>query len=46
MREVLNRVLDEGIFLEVHKYFACNVVVGFGKIGNYLVGIVANQPTP
>lgn len=44
VREVLNRVLDEGIFLEVHKYFACNVVVGFGKIGNYLVGIVANQP--
>jgi propionyl-CoA carboxylase beta chain len=42
---VIERVLDEGEFLEVHALFAPNIVVGFGRIEGRSVGIVANQPT-
>ncbi|TQM11401.1 acyl-CoA carboxylase subunit beta [Pseudonocardia kunmingensis] len=45
IREVVNRVLDEGEFLEVHELFAPNIVVGFGRIEGRSVGVVANQPT-
>ena len=42
---VIERVLDEGEFLEVHALFAPNIVVGFGRVDGRSVGIVANQPT-
>src|SRR3954452_13988132 len=42
---VIERVLDDGEFLEVHALFAPNIVVGFGRIEGRSVGIVANQPT-
>ncbi|MCH6169071.1 acyl-CoA carboxylase subunit beta [Pseudonocardia alaniniphila] len=45
IREVINRVLDEGEFLEVHELFAPNIVVGFGRVEGKSVGVVANQPT-
>jgi propionyl-CoA carboxylase beta chain len=45
IRDVVNRVLDEGEFLEVHELFAPNIVVGFGRIEGRSVGVVANQPT-
>ncbi|OZM77600.1 acyl-CoA carboxylase subunit beta [Pseudonocardia sp. MH-G8] len=45
IHEVVNRVLDEGEFLEVHELFAPNIVVGFGRIEGRSVGVVANQPT-
>ncbi|WP_028851164.1 acyl-CoA carboxylase subunit beta [Thermocrispum municipale] len=45
MREVIERVLDDGEFLEVHELFAPNIVVGFGRVEGHAVGIVANQPT-
>jgi propionyl-CoA carboxylase beta chain len=44
MHDVLRRVVDEGRFLEVHKGYAENVVVGFAHLGAHAVGIVANQP--
>lgn len=44
IREVINAVVDEGYFFEVHQYFAPNIVVGFGRLGGRSVGIVANQP--
>ncbi|HZY35318.1 MAG TPA: acyl-CoA carboxylase subunit beta [Mucilaginibacter sp.] len=44
MRDVINQVIDEGTFLEVHKDFAENIVVGFGRIAGRSIGIVANQP--
>jgi len=44
MHDVLRRVVDEGRFLEVHKGYAENVVVGFAHLGAHVVGIVANQP--
>jgi propionyl-CoA carboxylase beta chain len=44
MHEIIEHLLDEGEFLEVHALFAQNVVVGFGRIEGYPVGVVANQP--
>jgi propionyl-CoA carboxylase beta chain len=37
-------VVDDGVFLEVHRYFARNIVVGFARLAGRSVGIVANQP--
>ena len=36
--------LLHGKFLEVHRDFAPNLVVGFARLGGHPVGIVANQP--
>ena len=44
IREVINHVVDEGYFFEVHELFAPNIVVGFARLGGRAVGIVANQP--
>ena len=44
VRDVIERVVDNGDFLEVHEYFAPNIVVGYGRIGGHPVGVVANQP--
>jgi propionyl-CoA carboxylase beta chain len=44
MLDVVHRVADEGHFLEVHKGFADNIVVGFARLGGRPVGVVANQP--
>lgn len=41
--EIINNVLDEESFLEVHKEFARNILVGFGRIYGDVVGIVANN---
>jgi acetyl-CoA carboxylase carboxyltransferase component len=45
MREVIQRVVDEGRFFEVHQHFAQNLIVGFARLGGYSVGIVAQQPS-
>lgn len=44
IRDVINHVIDEGSFLEVHKDFAENIVVGFARLAGRSIGIVANQP--
>uniref|UniRef100_UPI0037446E34 acyl-CoA carboxylase subunit beta n=1 Tax=Mucilaginibacter gilvus TaxID=2305909 RepID=UPI0037446E34 len=44
IREVIEEVLDAGSFLEVHKDFAENIVVGFARLAGRSIGIVANQP--
>jgi len=44
VREVIYRVVDNGLFLEVHRDYAPTAVVGFARIGGHSVGIVANQP--
>lgn len=44
MREVINEVVDENSFFEVHKDFAENIVVGFALLAGKSIGIVANQP--
>jgi len=44
MKTILEEVLDGGDFYEVHENFAENAIVGFGRLNNRSVGIVANQP--
>jgi propionyl-CoA carboxylase beta subunit len=44
MREVIEGVVDEDSFLEVHKDFAESIVVGFARLAGKSIGIVANQP--
>lgn len=44
IKEVIAEVVDAGSFLEVHKDYAENIVVGFARIGGRSIGIVANQP--
>ncbi len=44
MYEVIGAIVDDGKFLEVHKDYAKNLIVGFGRFGGTAVGIVANQP--
>jgi propionyl-CoA carboxylase beta chain len=44
MREVITQIADENSFLEVHKDFAENIVVGFARLAGKSIGIVANQP--
>jgi propionyl-CoA carboxylase beta chain len=44
MREVIEGIVDDGSFMEVHKDFAENIVVGFALLGGRSIGIVANQP--
>jgi propionyl-CoA carboxylase beta chain len=44
MKEVIFDIVDDGEFLEVHKDYAKNIIVGFASIGGIKIGIVANQP--
>ena len=44
IREVITEVIDTDSFLEVHKDFAENIVVGFARLAGRSIGIVANQP--
>jgi propionyl-CoA carboxylase beta chain len=44
MHDVIRRVVDGGEFLEVHREFAGNLLVGLARLGGRPVGIVANQP--
>ncbi len=42
--DLIHAVADDNHFLEVHQYFARNLVVGFARFGGRSVGVVANQP--
>ncbi len=44
IREVIRRVVDDGVFFEIHEQFAPNIVVGFARTGGHSVGVIANQP--
>jgi propionyl-CoA carboxylase beta chain len=44
MVDLIHAVVDDGGFLEVHRHFAKNIVVGFARLAGRSVGIVANQP--
>lgn len=44
VKDIIHHVVDDGQFLEVHEHWAQNIVVGFGRMGGYSVGVVANQP--
>ncbi len=44
MLQVITEIVDEGYFLEIHKFFAQNIIVGFARMNGRPVGVVANQP--
>ncbi|GLQ34454.1 propionyl-CoA carboxylase beta chain [Amylibacter marinus] len=44
MREVVQKLADEGDFFEIQKEFAGNLLVGFIRINGETIGVVANQP--
>ncbi len=44
VRTVLNQVVDEDSFFEIHPDFAKNIVVGFARLKGKTVGLVCNQP--
>ena len=45
IKEVIEEIVDTDSFMEVHKDFAENIVVGFGRLAGRSIGIVANQPS-
>jgi len=44
MRDILAALLDADSFLEVHKRWARELIVGLGRLNGRAVGVVANQP--
>jgi len=44
MKDIIEEVVDNGDFFEVHEHFAENAIVGFARLNNRSVGIIANQP--
>ena len=45
MKDIINTIVDDHIFLEVQEHFAKNIIVGFGRFNGSSVGIVAQQPS-
>jgi propionyl-CoA carboxylase beta chain len=44
MHDLVQSVFDDGAFLEVHRHYARNIIVGFARLAGRSIGIVANQP--
>jgi acetyl-CoA carboxylase carboxyltransferase component len=44
IKDVIELIVDNGEFFEIHENYAQNIVVGFARLGGYSIGIVANQP--
>src|SRR3954447_2656221 len=44
IRDLIDALVDEASFLEVHKLWAKELVVGYARIDGQVVGLVANQP--
>ena len=44
MHAVIDGIIDQDSFFEIHKDYADNIIVGFARLGGKSIGIVANQP--
>lgn len=44
VKDVIHAIVDNNEFLEIHRNYAQNIVVGFARFNGASVGIVANQP--
>ena len=44
IKNVINRVVDDNYFFEVHEHWAKNIVIGFARLNGKPIGVVANQP--
>ncbi|HUG14834.1 MAG TPA: acyl-CoA carboxylase subunit beta [Thermomicrobiales bacterium] len=45
MHDVIERIVDDGEFLEVQALWARNIIIGFARLNGRPAGIVANQPS-
>jgi len=45
MRAVIEEIVDEGEFLELHEEWATNIICALARIEGHVVGFVASQPT-
>jgi propionyl-CoA carboxylase beta chain len=45
MHEVIERVIDEGSFVELQPLFAMNAITGLARIGGHSIGIIAQEPS-
>ena len=44
VRRLIETVVDQGEYFEVHSHYAQNLVVGFSRLGGRVVGVIGNQP--
>jgi methylmalonyl-CoA decarboxylase subunit alpha len=44
MKEIISKIADHADFMEVHAYFAQNIITGYIRINGQSIGVVANQP--
>jgi len=44
IKAVIHSIADNGIFYEVHQFYAQNIIVGFARLDGRTIGIIANQP--
>ena len=44
MKAVIEGIIDDGSFFEIHQHYADNIIVGFARLAGRSIGIVANQP--
>ena len=44
MHQIIEGIIDEDSFYEIHKNYAENIIVGFARLGGKSIGVVANQP--
>jgi len=44
MYDVIHSMVDNGVFFEVSKHFATNIITGFARFGGRAAGVIANQP--
>lgn len=44
MYGIIEEIVDDSDFMEIHSAFAQNIIIGFGRMNGKSVGIIANQP--
>jgi acetyl-CoA carboxylase carboxyltransferase component len=44
IKDIINLIIDNGEFYEIHEAYAQNIVTGFAHLGGHSIGIIANQP--
>ncbi len=44
IKDIITKIVDDGIFFEIQPYYAQNIVIGFARMAGKPVGFVANQP--
>ena len=44
MKSVIEKIVDNGDYYEVHQYYAQNIITCFARMDGQTVGIIANQP--